>query len=431
MFTRNGISYQYTYAYLLVFNPAAPLGQQYRIYPLGVKLPMSMPDAIRMVNEVDPSEVVVANGFVVWDELVPIYRLYGANIIGPPISDLQYNTKENRYEQYFMNMAFFRYVDRPQGEFQLLPYGAWYCEDQCEEALKIVQTRFYPLPPLHRVQLNRQMQAEIQFDNFEESLGPIYTGQLIEPFYTNDEGKFLRIYENVVMVIDPLFWEDVKLLDLPEMVGVQTHPLEDPSSESGQVFVQIHRGKGFNILVEVFEFLDQRGGLKVSGNPITRIYETDNHNLGQCFENICVEYRPSASPGARIRLLPLGREYYRRLTRAPVDNPIQTAIPRSINVKVWERFPLLPPGRTQEVGVAVFDGSKPLKDVHFVLTIQLPDGSQRVHFLPATENNGQTQVTLDPIDEPKGTMIPYQVCVQAIGDELVCLKESFLIWGEE
>ena len=62
---------------------------------------------------------------------------------------------------------------------------------------------------------------------------------------------------------------------------------------------------------------------------------------------------------------------------------------------------------------------------------RLPDGSQRVNFLPPTDSEGQTQIVLDPIDLPKGTMVPYQVCVAGLTESATCLNESFLIWEEE
>ena len=86
--------------------------------------------------------------------------------------------------------------------------------------------------------------------------------------------------------------------------------------------------------------------------------------------------------------------------------------------------------RRRKIGVAVFEGTRPLSNINFSVTVMLPDGRQIVNFLPPTENNGISRILLEPIDLPKGTMVPYLVCVAGITDGQACLRESFLIWEE-
>jgi hypothetical protein len=425
IFVRNSVYYQYTLAYLMVYNPAAPIGQQYRLFPLGRNLPIQMPPVAA-----SSGEELVVDGYVIWQELIPTYKMYGANLIGPPLTDLMLNIKENRFEQYFTNMAFYRYVDQPEGEFMLMPYGAWYCEDICKKAHEVIKDRFYPLPPADRVTVDNKTRAQIALINFAEFLGPKFTGESISEMFTNAEGQYVHIYENVVMLIDPRFLSDVHLLDLPAEVGVVPDDPKEQTSEPGSVFYPILKGKGFIIPLDIFEFVERFGGIKVSGPPIKHVYALDNRGLGQCFEHYCLEYQPSASPGARIKLLPLGRKYYLKITQDKPETDEKPTVPRSMIVKVWERYPLLPQRQAQEIGVAAFDGNRPLNNVNFYLTLLLPDGTQRVYFLRPTNSEGQTQIILDPIDLPKGTMVPYQVCVVSVSDTRACLNESFLIWDD-
>jgi hypothetical protein len=45
-----------------------------------------------------------------------------------------------------------------------------------------------------------------------------------------------------------------------------------------------------------------------------------------------------------------------------------------------------------------------------------------------TGSDGQTRLTIEPVDAPSGTLIPYQVCIYNLGNRQYCFSESFLIW---
>jgi hypothetical protein len=413
-------------AYLMVFNPSAPIGLQYRLFPLGLNLPIKMPPF-----NTPAGEELVVDGYIIWQELVPIYKLYGANLIGPPLTDLLLNVEQNRYEQYFTNMAFYRYIDQPEGEIMLMPYGALYCAEHCAQAYEEIGDNFQTLPPDGRIPLDREMQAEVVFKNYAGFLGYDFTGEEVGEIFNNSEGQYIQIFENVVMLIDPRYLSEIQFLNLPAEVGVTPDPPEEQTIQTGYVFYPILKGKGYNIPQDIFEYVEQHGSIKVSGQPIKRVYELDTHGLGQCFEHYCLEYQPSASPGSRVRLLPLGKEYYQKLLGNASQAGEQTTLPSAMIVKVWERYPLLPSGQTQEIGVAVFEGNRPLQNVSFYLTLLLSGGTHQVHFLQPTDENGQTQIVLQPIDQPKGTMVPYQVCVVSALEGQVCFSESFLVWDEE
>ena len=425
-FVRNGSYYQYTLGYLMVFNQDAPIGQQYRVFPLGRELGVQQSPTVPGV-----SDDLVVEGYAIWQELVPIYRLYGTVLIGPPMTDLLYNEEQQRYEQYFTNMAFYQYVDQPGEGIRLMPYGVWYCGKQCNvDAHNAVIDKFYPLPPVGRIPYDSLHQATLSIDNYARYLGNTFTGKPISEVKINSEGQYYKIFDNVVMVIDPRDLSNVEFLDLPVEVGVVPDDPEPPSDNAQDVFYPIRAGRGFNIQKEVFDFISAHEGIKVSGSPIKRVYKLDSGSLGQCFEHFCLEYNPTSLPGSRIRLLPLGRDYFQKISgQVPIsaDQPLR---PQTMTVKVWERSPMLPPGKAQEIGVAVFEGTRPLNNINFSVTVMLPDGRQIVEFMPPTGNNGISRILLQPFDLPKGTMVPYQVCVAGITDGQACLRESFLIWEE-
>jgi hypothetical protein len=43
-------------------------------------------------------------------------------------------------------------------------------------------------------------------------------------------------------------------------------------------------------------------------------------------------------------------------------------------------------------------------------------------------SDGQTRLTIDPVDAPSGTLIPYKVCIYNLGGQQYCVQDSFLIW---
>lgn len=425
-FSRNGTYYQYTHGYLMVYNPNAPIGQQYRIYPLGRELGITQSPMVPAAGD-----DLVVNGFAIWQALVPIYKLYGAVLIGPPLTDLLYNDKEQRYEQYFENMAFYQYVDQPGSGISLMPYGVWYCEDSCAiDAHRAIQDNFSSRPPIDREPYGRIKQAGLAIENYARYLGKEITGEPLDVVQSNSEGKYYRIYENVVMIIDPRELSSVEFLDLPVEVGVVPDDPEPPSDDQKSVFYPVRAGRGFNIPKDVFDFISAHDGIKISGPPIKRVYKLDNNGLGQCFEHFCLEYNPVGLPGSRIRLLPLGRDYFQKISgQAPITAD-QTIKPQTMTVKVWERSPMLAPGQSQEIGVAVFEGTRPISDINFYVTVMLPDGRQLVNFLPPTGSNGISRILLDPLDLPKGTMVPYQVCIAGLTEGTACLRESFLVWED-
>jgi hypothetical protein len=49
--------------------------------------------------------------------------------------------------------------------------------------------------------------------------------------------------------------------------------------------------------------------------------------------------------------------------------------------------------------------------------------------MPATDEDGLTSVTLEPIAGQNGELVIYEACLQIDRAESACVQQSFLIWG--
>ena len=85
--------------------------------------------------------------------------------------------------------------------------------------------------------------------------------------------------------------------------------------------------------------------------------------------------------------------------------------------------------QSQEIAVGVMTNQQPSVGVSPLLTLILPDGSEKVLPMPATGSDGQTRVEVPPISAPNGTLVPLLVCVSVVDGTEYCLRESYLIWN--
>lgn len=92
---------------------------------------------------------------------------------------------------------------------------------------------------------------------------------------------------------------------------------------------------------------------------------------------------------------------------------------------------MLASGESQEIGVAVYRDNVPLKGVEPDIQVTLPDGTVRNYNMYPTGEDGQTRLTLEPVEAPNGTLIPYQVCSFFLGGEQLCVRDTFTIWNNQ
>jgi len=123
-FPNNGNLYQYTVGAVLVYN--SQTGEDF-LYPLARDWEFESPD------EDMPEDVAVpyVNGHQIWEELIPLYETYGVEVWGLPLTGVQGNDEEQRFEQLFERIGFYRNYGDPFGTIHVLHYGDWVCGDRC------------------------------------------------------------------------------------------------------------------------------------------------------------------------------------------------------------------------------------------------------------------------------------------------------------
>jgi hypothetical protein len=420
MFSRGGINYQYTVSSLLVFDTTLPTSQQYKLASIAQEWDIEEPAEPVPVNQ----NVPYVNGHMIWEEVLPYYNELGATLLGEPLTSVKFNPEKNRYEQYLMNIGFFRLIDDPPGDVHLLPYGAWMCAQACDykphEAL--------PVRQMATISNEAIRLADEIFLEIAARLGYEFTGNPISEAYLANDGNFEKLFENIVLSSNPQMPSQVSLRPLPLILGIEPDPPVTASVEGRRMYFYSTQGElGYNVPEPFVYYITGHGTMEVSGVPITELHSLSATVMRQCFTNICLEYHANAPAALQIRPSALGYDYQNLAGKPVVETPVSKPS-GMINVQVLERFPMLPTTQSQIIEALIYEEQKPLKGVDFMVILTMPAGNQITVYMPPTDENGKSSLVLDPIAAQSGTVIPYQACVLGIFDPPVCILENFVIW---
>jgi hypothetical protein len=219
-----------------------------------------------------------------------------------------------------------------------------------------------------------------------------------------------------------------QLLDM-----ARQHPVsrqEDPLL----VFYPVEGDLGYHVPVHFHGFLERLGGLVVSGFPVSEPFEIGAGLYRQCFANLCLDFEPGAEENP-LRLAPLGYLYKERFFVQP-GRFVQSGSLEGVELKVWENRSYT--GGEQgaaslpmEIHLAVMEAGKPLPNWEASLIVRLPDGSQDRYRVQPTNARGQAFFTLPPIPALNGMLIPYQVCLEGLRGEQLCVDDHYLVWDYE
>lgn len=414
VFSRGELRYQYTVNALMLYDPGATYSQRYQLAPIAEEWGIEEPP------ELQPSDpnIPYINGHQVWEEIRPFYKDFGGILIGYPLTGVQFNEEKNRYEQYFSNLGFYRnYTDDP-GDVHIMPYGEWFCGSKCEfeiqDAVLASATDDLIASDIDRV-----------FLESARRLGNDFTGPAISVTLLANDGNYEKAFKNIVFYSLPDDQSLVYLRPLPQLVGILPDPPVPPSNVAGMYFYKVQDDLGYNVPQYFLDYIALHGSMELSGPPITELHPKSAGVSWQCFTNYCLEYHTSAPEAMRVQPASLGSEY---IDLVPSSQPKVTEPAGAIGLQAWERYPLLPSGQSQEIGMAIDEDGVPLAGMEFSLTVTLPDGTTRNYFLSPTGIDGQTSVILDPIEAPNGSSILYQACVVSVLDRPVCIQGMFLIW---
>lgn len=412
VFEDKGKIYQYLDSGLLRYDPDLPLSQRLGFAPLGRDLGVfELP-----VANLSPSKGTYADGHRIDDQFLPLYiKLGGKDTFGKLLTEIHKNTEENRYEQYFENLGFYWSADDPDKTVRLLSYGAWKCDQSCRH------------PPPEGSRLNQPLRSAVPFVTEVARKGLDFTGYALTEPYLAPDGLLEQIYENVVLTVDTGTGSDVRLLDLPEKVGIAMEALVQQSTTGEMYFYPVQGGLGYNIPPYFMEYIQENGGMDYIGTPITQLAQQADQTYRQCFKNMCLEAAPDSSGNLSVHPVPLGVKY-RDLYFKPEQVKISPDQSVDITMQLWEDYPMVSPTQEQQIGVAVYGNNVPVAGMVPELELTLPDGSVKTYVMPPTGTDGQTQLKVESLNARNGTLIPYKVCVGTPSGHKFCVIDSYLIW---
>jgi hypothetical protein len=418
-FTDGTRRFQYVQSGCLEFNSELPSSQSYRLSPLGLELGISDPP----VPQPDEQNILYVNGHVIPGDFKLMYeKMGGARFVGKPLTEVHYNESKKRYEQYFENVAFYFSTNEAVNKVKLMAYGAWKCDVYCR--LAPPEAAVVDLPAIG-VSI-----AESPFREAVSRLGPEFTGFPLTNAYLTHDGFIVQIFENIVLLANSDTPNRVSALPLTEKLGILPEPPTLPKDTLENIFVPVDGTLGYNVPRLFVDYIAMHGGMEISGSPVSELSFVSDGVYRQCFQNLCLKYYYRDNAGSNRQIRPQALGYlYRDLNYHPsVVGFSESQAIKIINMHVWERYPIISAKQSQEIAVAVFEGTTPLFNIEPLLQITLPDGTSKSIYFPPTGPDGQTFLQLEPVRGQNGTLVPYQVCISSVTNETFCIKESFLIW---
>lgn len=420
----NGRTSQYTRAAKLEFDLNRPVDKTFRLVPIGVALGYVEPP----ISSADEREGVLCNGHRVAPMFLPLYEKLGKEFVGCPISELRFNPNRVRFEQYFESLGFYRL--KGTDSVHTLDWGWIACGESC---------RYPPNnlgPPDKKADpgyVDLQYHLHPVFKDYANRLGTDLTGFALSDPYISSDGRFDQIMERVVLsAASPDSPGSVSLRPLSQELHIPVANPVAPTQAAGLFLYRTQDDMGYEIPEEVWEFILDHGGDKVSGAPITHLTVEENQLYSQCFENLCLFYDLTGTGMPTVYPMSLGYIYKSFINppeKSEIDQLNQTPqVKERLTLNVWSSMPSVKSNQQQEIGVIASKNGKPVGGVSPILIIFLPDGSQFNISMPPTGEDGRTGIRLPSLDAPSGSLINYEICVEMESNKLFCDGNSFLIW---
>lgn len=190
---------------------------------------------------------------------------------------------------------------------------------------------------------------------------------------------------------------------------------------------------GYAVQDAFLAFYDEVNGAQLLGPPISP--QLDEAGLRvQYFENARLEWRPELPMAQRVQITPLGQAHfaaemvfqYEQFANA---QPAAAATIRQVSVTAAVKSPVLFAGEAQRLYVtAVTPDGRFAPDLAADVAISWGSIS-RVQTLPATDERGQIQATLDLTDVPPGETVQLVVTIYAVdGSPAGSTRLGFRTW---
>lgn len=415
---KDGSLCQYTANVLMCYDANAGEMDHLQLYPLGKQ--MGQRDDPQVL--IQPGNSRAIDGYVIYDEFVYLYdKLRGARYAGHPLTQVRFNYQQNRIEQYFENVGFYRDMNQPRGQVHLIAYGSASCLEECQ----------YDPPPTGAV-IGGQSVVEQPFLIPILRMGgiPIFGQPLSRPYIAKD-GNLEQVYEKAVFYAPRGQLNHLNLRKVPLILGVAFSLPSQRINDSRMVFYPIANGLGFNVPGVFDRFIAGHGSKEISGQPISEITKVEGQNLyRQCFENYCLDYDPNATNGMNIHLSPIGERYLASIGRSDQMVPRFAFSPENVILKIGENQEITTKD-PQEFYLVVMQQTdqRPLANIEAEVTVALPNGrTVKAHFQP-TGVDGRSSVTIPPQKSiPNGSVVPYRVCLNVVSEQPICADETYLVW---
>ncbi len=401
---------QYFETILMLYSAAEPPSQQYSLAPLG----LDMGESDAPLENPASGNTLFVDGYIIYEGFADLYQRLGAQrYVGRPLTGVRLSESQNRVEQYFENMGFYLILDEADPQPHLMAYGRVACAGICTELAS---------DPVAIIAVD--LPYGEPFTSTAAQIGDALLGQRIAGPYQTSEGYLEVIYENMVLFAQPDS-EHATPRPIVAQLGIPPTSLVSRLDNPNVIFYGVQGQLGHNIALPFNHFLEDHGGLEISGAPISEIEAQEDGSARQCFANVCLRYTPSLL--ALVEPIPLGQEYKRLYYDQPLPQNLAADI--DLNIEAWEDQPRLSSNEQQVVHVSLYSGNQLLAGLQPSLLLMLPNGGQSLFQMPATNAAGHTQVTLPPVSGQNGDLVSYEICVEAPEIERTCITDSFLLWG--
>ncbi len=418
---RDGRKCQYVEAALMCISPAdGDTTTRYQLEPIGAELQVW--DDPQFPPPPNSGSKILDGGYVLFDEFAPLYdRLYGALYAGSPLTNVRVNHDTKRYEQFFTNVGFYRNFSDPAGQVHLIPYGAYTCGPLCSRRLD----EYWLI--VRSGKINQPFELSLQRARWEDFGRP-----LAQPHLGGD-GTLEQVYQNAVLYAPLDNLKDIHLRPLLIWMGnVPVQPPVDKNPHEQLVFYETENGLGHNVPVFFDGFIASYGGRELSGRPITELFPIqDGQKYSQCFENYCLDYDPSAPASERVSLHDFGRQYL--LATDPGSLALRSFTTETVAVQLSEQSSELSQGEAQQLNIRVTGSAsgQPMALVGGEFTIRLPNREPFTLDFPPTDAQGQSSVTLQPLEGLNSMdVVEYQACLNLPDTPIICAVDSFVYRGQ-
>jgi hypothetical protein len=400
---------QFVEAGLMRYDGNRAPDDRFTFAPLGLGFEISEETRIQGINAGNSRPIRE----LIYGPFLSIYeRLGGARFVGLPLTGSRFNAAKNRYEQYFENFGFYQFEN---DDVRLMAYGAFACGRACR-----YEATAGSIPSL-------QPNLAEPFVKKALELGQQFTGNALTDVYPIQDNRKEVIFENVVLIVD----EDLGMVQakpIVEELGFHPQPLQPRLDGPLMEFIPVLGDLGHNVPVYFLDYLDQHGGLELSGLPLGEIISDQSGKFWQCFENLCLEFDLNKAGASQLKPVPLGSRY-KELVYDKARSFLESQSMDGVEIKVWENSSFVSVTDSQEIYARIYQDGSPLRNREPILYISMPDGEVRQASFPPTDAAGRTMLKLAPIRASNGTLVAYQVCLVGFKDQHICVSDIYLVWN--